>query len=80
VIIPSSNVGDLMLREEVVEAVAEGSFRIWAVSTVDEGIEVLTGRRAGARGGNGKYPADSVNGLVEARLREFAERLAEFER
>lgn len=80
VIIPGSNVGDLMLREEVVDAVEEGRFRIWAVSTVDEGIEILTGRSAGVRGGNGRYPPDSINGLVEAKLREFAERLAEFER
>ncbi|HLG42311.1 MAG TPA: ATP-dependent protease, partial [Planctomycetota bacterium] len=80
VIIPRSNVTDLMLREEVVEAVRGGRFRIWAISSVDEGIELLTGRPAGERGTDGKYPPGSINALVEAKLREFAKRLAEFER
>jgi len=80
VIIPRSNVGDLMLREEIVDAVRDGKFRIWGISSVDEGIELLTGRPAGERGGDGKYPTGSINALVETRLREFARRLAEFER
>jgi lon-related putative ATP-dependent protease len=78
VIIPRSNVRDLMLADEVVEAVREGRFHVWAVGHVDEGLELLTGRRAGRRGSRGAYPPDSVHGLVEARLREFAERLRAF--
>lgn len=73
VLIPASNVDHLMLRAPVVEAVAEGRFRVIPVTTIDEGIAILTGHEAGVRGADGAYPPDSVNGLVEARLREFAE-------
>lgn len=78
VMIPESNVKDLMLREEVVAAVAEGKFTIYAVKSVDEGIEVLTGVPAGARGADGGYPADSVYGKADARLRELAEVMSKF--
>lgn len=78
VIIPRSNVAHLMLREEVVEAVAGEKFSIWPVSTIAEGIEILTGVPAGARDVNGKFPEGTVNHRVENRLREFAERLKEF--
>jgi len=78
VMIPKSNVQNLMLREEVVEAVREGKFHIWAVSTIDEGIEILTGVEAGERGPDGKFPEGTVNYRVERRLRELAERLQEF--
>ncbi|MFC6689308.1 hypothetical protein [Jhaorihella thermophila] len=50
-----------------------GKFRVIPVSTIDEGIALLTGREAGARDPDGNFPPDSVNGLVEARLRAFAE-------
>jgi lon-related putative ATP-dependent protease len=73
VLIPAANAEHLMLREEVAAAAEEGTFHIVPVSTIDEGIEILTGCTAGARGTDGSYPADSVNGRVEARLREFAE-------
>jgi predicted ATP-dependent protease len=65
--IPASNVQDLMLRVAVVEAVASGDFHIWAVETVDEGIEILTGR-----------PASEVHKAAKARLRELAETLESF--
>jgi len=75
VMIPATNVKNLMLREDVVQAIDKGRFHIWAVSTVDEGIELLTGVKAGKRGAKGKFPPDSVHGRVEARLKEIAERM-----
>lgn len=77
VLIPKSNVKNLMLREDVVEAVRSGKFHIWAASTVDEGIEVLTGRPAGRRGPDGTYPGHTINGLVEQRLQSYAQLLKE---
>jgi len=73
VLIPIANVRHLMLRADVVEAVREGRFRIFAVATIDEGIELLTGTAAGVRGEDGTYPADSLNGRVERRLSAFAD-------
>jgi len=70
VIIPRQNVKNLMLKPEVVEAVKEGSFHVWAVSRVDEGIEILTGVEAGAVG-----QRDTVHGRVAARLRRFTDAL-----
>jgi len=80
VLIPQSNVQHLMLREDVVEAVREGKFAIHAVSHIDEGIEILTGVKAGERGEDGQFPAGSVNRLVEDKLRAFAERAKAFGR
>ncbi len=77
VLIPKSNVQNLMLREDIVEAVRAKKFHIWAVSTIDEGIEILTGVPAGERGRDGKFPEGTVNCLVDQRLREFAECLKE---
>ncbi|WP_298286146.1 Lon protease family protein [Acidocella sp.] len=73
VMIPAANVMHLMLRQDVVAACAQGLFAIYPVRTIDEGIALLTGRPAGARGADGAYPAGSVNQLVEARLGHFAE-------
>jgi lon-related putative ATP-dependent protease len=78
VLIPESNVQNLMLKEEVLEAVREGKFHIWSVKTVDEGIEILTGVKAGARQEDGTFEEDSVNGRVDKRLRELAEKLKDF--
>jgi lon-related putative ATP-dependent protease len=80
VLIPQSNVQNLMLRQDVVEAVADGRFHIYAVSDVDEGIELLTGLAAGQPDGEGHYPEGSVNGLVEKRLEELAEKQRKFGR
>jgi lon-related putative ATP-dependent protease len=74
VLIPKSNVQHLMLREDVVEAVKNGQFAIYAVATIDEGIEILTGVKAGERGANGRFEAGTINRLVEDKLRQFAER------
>jgi lon-related putative ATP-dependent protease len=73
VIVPAANVRHLMLRSEVVDAVAAGRFHVWPVESVDAAMERLTGRPAGARGADGLYPADTVNAAVEARLALFAE-------
>jgi lon-related putative ATP-dependent protease len=80
VILPVANVANLMLRPDVVDAVAEGKFHIWPVATVDEGIELLTGVPAGERDADGGYAADTVNGRVDARLRKLAQDLQNFGR
>ncbi|MCD6352459.1 MAG: AAA family ATPase, partial [Armatimonadetes bacterium] len=78
VIIPEANVDNLMLREEVVEAVREGKFHIYAVATVDEGLELLTGVPAGERQEDGTFPEGTVNARVHERLREMAEKAHEW--
>jgi lon-related putative ATP-dependent protease len=80
VLVPRSNVQHLMLREDVVAAVSRGQFAIHAVANVDQGIELLTGIKAGERGEEGAYPAGTINRRVEDRLREFAERARRFAR
>jgi len=77
-IIPAANVPNLMLDEEVIEAVQAGQFHVWAVRTIDEGIELLTGHPAGQRGPDGQYAEGTVHRLVEDRLRNYAERLHAF--
>jgi lon-related putative ATP-dependent protease len=74
VLIPKSNVQHLMLREDVVEAVKNGHFSVHAVGTIDEGIEILTGVKAGERGANSQFTAGTINRLVEDKLKSFAER------
>ncbi|MFH1652334.1 MAG: AAA family ATPase [Chloroflexota bacterium] len=78
VIIPSRNRENLMLREEVVNAVHAGKFHIYAVNNIDEGMEILTGKTAGKKTRAGRYPANSLNYLVDKRLREMAEKLRRF--
>jgi len=73
VLIPASNARHLMLRADVVAAVAAGKFQVWPVKTIDEGIELLTGVPAGERGPDGEFPDGSVNRRVEARLKELSE-------
>jgi len=65
----------LMLREEVIEAVEQSLFHIYPVRTVDEAITILTGVEAGEQDEEGNYPPDSVNGRVQARLKQLAEQL-----
>ncbi len=71
VIIPRSNVQNLMLKTEVVEAVSGGMFHVWAVETVEEGIEILTGIPAGRPDARGNWPQDTVYGKVQARLKGY---------
>ncbi|MBE3596091.1 MAG: AAA family ATPase [Hydrogenibacillus sp.] len=75
VLIPAANARNLMLREDVVEAIAEGRFHVYLVSTIDEGIELLTGLSPGARGEDGGFPPDSVHGRVAEKLRAFQAQL-----
>jgi lon-related putative ATP-dependent protease len=72
VIIPIQNVGDLMLRKNVIEAVREGKFRICAVKTVEEGVELLTGVAAGTRDATGHYPEGTVYHLANRKLEELS--------
>lgn len=76
--IPHANVKDLMLHPEVIEAVKKKKFHIWAVKTIDEGIEILTGKSAGKKKKDGSYPAGSINALVDARLNSLAEDILKF--
>lgn len=78
VLIPRRNVRNLMLRPDLVEAVSKGQFRIYAISHIDEAIELLTGLSAGNRSGNGMFEDGSVNANVELRLRDFARDLRDF--
>ncbi|MCC7252790.1 ATP-binding protein [Hyphomicrobium sp.] len=78
VLIPEANKQHLMLREDVVAAVREGRFAIYAIKTIDEGLALLTGLEAGKAGADGRFGADTVNGRVEARLKAFAERARSF--
>lgn len=77
VIIPESNVRHLMLKDEVIKAVEQKKFHIWTVSTVDEGIEKLTGIKAGERGKDGRYPRNTINYLVSEKLKEYTEKQKE---
>jgi predicted ATP-dependent protease len=78
VIVPTANVKNLMLKEEVVEAVRAGRFHVWAVSHIDEGIELLMDRVAGVRAADGTFPEGTVHRLVQDRLRRYAEDAREF--
>ena len=73
VVIPESNVNDLVLKDDVVEAVKNGMFHIYSISTIDEGIELLLGTEAGIMDENGDYPPESVHGKVMAKLKKFNE-------
>ncbi|MFW6059474.1 MAG: S16 family serine protease, partial [Phycisphaeraceae bacterium] len=73
VIIPVANTQHLMLRRDVVEAVEAGTFHIWPIETVDEGLELFTDQRAGAPDADGRYPEDTVNGRVQRRLLALAD-------
>jgi lon-related putative ATP-dependent protease len=72
VVIPANNVKHLMLRKDVVDAVRERRFHIYPIHNLDEALEVMTGLDAGQPGEDGRFPPDSVNGRVQARLEEFA--------
>jgi lon-related putative ATP-dependent protease len=77
VMIPASNVDSLMLADDVVSAVADGTFHVWTASSVDDGIELLTGRPAGTAS-NGEYPSGTVHQLISDRVRDYANRLRKY--
>jgi ATP-dependent Lon protease len=72
VLVPHQNVKDLMLRHDVVEAVQTSQFHIYAVHTIDEGIELLSGKTAGRRLPSGAFTPGSVHALVDAKLEVYA--------
>jgi lon-related putative ATP-dependent protease len=78
VMIPHQNVGDLMLRKDVVEAAAAGKFHIYPVQTIDHGAEILTGVPAGEKTKEGTYPPGTVNYLVDQKLMELAQKMKAF--
>ena len=73
VMIPVQNIDNLQLSDEIIQAVKEKKFHIYAVSTIEEGIEVLTGVPAGKKDANGKFPAGTVNYLVYEKLKKYAQ-------
>jgi predicted ATP-dependent protease len=79
VLFPYSNLPHLVLREDVSKAIAAGKFHLYAIRSVTQGIEILTGVAAGERDTSGRFPASSVFGRVERRLIEIAERLRQAE-
>jgi predicted ATP-dependent protease len=79
VMMPESNVEDLMLREDILDAVAAGKFHIWPVAKVEQGIEILTGSLAGQKNTDGKFEARTVFALMDERMRHMAQTLKEFE-
>ncbi len=78
VLIPHTNVRNLMLHEEVVDAVKGGKFHVYSAKSIDEGIEILTGAPFGERQQDGTYPKDTINYRVDAQLKDMAERLKGF--
>jgi len=78
VVIPKLNERNLMLNDEVVQAVESGRFHVWSVSDVDQGIEILTGVPAGKPAPDGSYPEGSVNCLVDQRLKAMVESMRRF--
>jgi ATP-dependent Lon protease len=79
VLMPESNVEDLMLREDVMDAVAAGKFHIWPVGRVEQGIEILTKSAAGKRNGDGTFEGETVFGIMNEKLSDMAKTLKEFE-
>ena len=73
VIIPKQNVTNLNLSDEIVNAVKKGDFHVYAISSIEEGIEILTGVPAGKKDSNGNFPAGSVNYLAYEKLKKYAE-------
>jgi ATP-dependent Lon protease len=78
VLIPPQNVKDLMLRHDVVEAVRKGQFHVYAVKTVDEGVELLTGKKAGKRLPGGSFEKGSVNDIIDRKLTDYARKVKKF--
>lgn len=78
VIIPYQNIKNLVLNDDVVEAVKDGKFSIYAVKTIDEGIEIMTGIKAGEKKKDGNYPTGTINYLVYEKLKKYAQTAAGF--
>ena len=78
VVIPANNVRNLVLKDEVVDAVKRGDFKIWSINTIDEGIEILTGMKAGVRQADGTFEKGTINQLVDAQLKALTEKWMNF--
>ena len=72
VIIPVQNIRNLSLSDEIIDSVSKGEFHIYAIETIDEGIEILTGVPAGAKNKDGKFPLGTINYLVYEKLKKFS--------
>jgi ATP-dependent Lon protease len=79
VMIPAANVDDLMLREDILDAVANASFHIWPIARIEQGIELLTGTPAGSRNGSGRFEERTVFARVDERLREMARMMKDYD-
>jgi predicted ATP-dependent protease len=79
VMVPRRNLGDILLESEVLEAINNGQFHVWAADHVDQGIELLTGVPAGERDAEGNFPEGTINRLVNERLEELSKGIKEFE-
>jgi lon-related putative ATP-dependent protease len=79
VIIPAQNIRNLMLREDVVEAIEKGLFHIWAIENIDDGVKILMGIEAGERQPDGTYPEGTLHHIVEERLKEMTELMQKIE-
>jgi len=75
VIIPGNNIRNLMLKEEVLEAVEREQFHIWSVGNINEGILILTGVKAGSCRDDGKFEENSVNAKVDAQIENLAKQM-----
>ena len=80
VMIPKSNVKNLMLKREVIDAVKKGKFHIYRVATIPEGIEILTGAKAGVPNQKGNFPPKTLYGKAQARLKEYVKRTFELKK
>jgi predicted ATP-dependent protease len=78
VIIPEKNTSNLMLKQEVIDAVTEEKFHIWPVTRIEEGIQILTGMQAGERQADGTYPENTVFRKVDDRLAELTRIIKDF--
>ena len=76
ILVPSTNIPNLMLNHKILEAVDAGLFHVWAVSSIDEGIAILTGEAPGEMDDSGEYPENSIHGKVRKRLLSWMERAA----
>jgi predicted ATP-dependent protease len=79
VMIPAANVDDLMLREDILDAVANAKFHIWPIARIEQGVELLTGIPAGIRNGTGRFEDRTVFARVDDRLREMARMMKDYE-
>ncbi len=78
VIMPRQNLPNLILSSELQRAIEDGTFHVYAIETIDEGVSILTGLEAGVRDVHGRYPPGTVNAVVESRLREMAQVIKDF--